>query len=248
MEEYSILIVDDEMENINLLKIYINTYYKSIKQLYTATSPEEAINSYLEYQQDILLLDVELENSLSCFSILEALPNITAEIIFVTSHEKYAIEAINTVQTTGYLLKPVKPLVLVAVIDKAINNLKKKKTVDRSIQKINNQKKTTLIAISSSSKIEIIHIKDIIYLEADGRYTIFYLTNNNIKIASKNLGEYEKQFNGNFFRVHHRYIVNLSMVSSINKTAGNYCELINGKTLPIAKRRQDELHKFLNIK
>ncbi len=38
------------------------------------------------------------------------------------------------------------------------------------------------------------------------------------------------------------------MVTNINKSQGNFCELNNGKSIPIAKRRQEQLYKFLNLK
>ncbi|MFT6191171.1 MAG: two-component system LytT family response regulator, partial [Polaribacter sp.] len=33
-----------------------------------------------------------------------------------------------------------------------------------------------------------------------------------------------------------------------SKTDGYYCELNNGEALPVAKRRQEELRKFLKLK
>ena len=105
------------------------------------------------------------------------------------------------------------------------------------------------MAIPTSTSIEFIETNDIMYLEADGKYTVFYLENNSSKMVSKNIGEYEKHLPKDlFFRIHHKYIVNLNKIKVINKSDGNYCQLKDGKSLSIAKRRQDELRKFLNLK
>jgi two-component system LytT family response regulator len=38
------------------------------------------------------------------------------------------------------------------------------------------------------------------------------------------------------------------MVRNINISAGNYCEMMNDKMLPIAKRRKEKLQRFLKLK
>lgn len=244
MSNYSVLILDDEIENINLLKIYLKKYCKSIDKIDTATNVEDATNSYLEHKQDILLLDIELGGTTTSFAMLDAIPDVKAEVVFITSHKEYAIQAINSIKTAAYLVKPVKPADLVIAIEKCIKNIVAKDLVQ--LPKTNNE---NLIAIPSINKVEIIKIENILYLEAKGRYTILYLKDGSPKMASKNLGEYEKQLeNHPFFRIHNSYIVNLTTIVAINKAEGNYCELITGKFLPIAKRRQVELHKLLKIK
>ncbi len=248
MQNYSVLIVDDEIANSNLLKLYIKKHCKYVETLYSAQDIDSAIEQYLEHYPDILILDIELENNTNSFQILEQIPNTNAEVIFVTSHKNYAIQAINAVKPAAYLVKPIKPTDLIVAMDKVIKNIEEKLN-SQAIHVANQEQYAEFVAIPSSNKIDIIHPEDIVYIEADGRYTIFHLTNGNHKIASRNLGEYEKQLDPQqFFRIHHGYIVNLNMVININKSAGNYCELLNGKALPIAKRRQEKLHRFLRIK
>ena len=91
--------------------------------------------------------------------------------------------------------------------------------------------------------------EDIIYFKSESRYTNFYLNNGKRLMATKNIGDYEKILDTSvFFRIHNRYIINLRHVQNINKAAGNYCEMSNGDLLPIAKRRQDQLLRFLGLK
>jgi two-component system LytT family response regulator len=107
-----------------------------------------------------------------------------------------------------------------------------------------------MLGIASIDKIEVVNIDAIVYIQADGRYTHFHLLDGSKKTASKNLGEYEKILPiEDFVRVHHSYIVNMSYVKSIQKTDGYFVQLFKSDTLiPIAKRKQDTINKFLRLK
>lgn len=110
------------------------------------------------------------------------------------------------------------------------------------------KQKTTIIAVSSSDHIALIVPDHILYLEADGNYTTFHLCNGTTIISSRNLGNYEKQLDSSvFFRIHSKYIVNIRRVKSICTSSGIYCEIENGKKLPVAKRRKVDLYRFLNL-
>ena len=77
----------------------------------------------------------------------------------------------------------------------------------------------------------------------------FFLKMEKTIVSSKNLGGYEKILkNKSFFRIHHRYLVNLEKVIKIDKAGGNYCILGKEKSLPVAKRKQELLIRYLKIK
>ena len=64
--------------------------------------------------------------------------------------------------------------------------------------------------------------------------------------SSKTLGQYEKTLDPiYFYRIHNTFIVNLLHLDNINKKAGNYCEMSNGDSLPISRRRYEALMKRL---
>lgn len=247
---YKVLIVENEIENINLLKIYINKYCKTIHEVYAVTNPKEAIDSYLEHQQNILLLDIELDDNIKSFSIVESILKMSKsvpEIIFITSHTDYAIQVINDLEITAYLIKPLKPEDLVIAIAKAVKKIDAKHAIkDVEIGLVKSE--SNIIAIPSLDKIDLINFNSIVYLEADGKYTVFHLKDGTKKVASFNLGKYEKELNPTiFFRIHNSFIVNSNMISKISKSDGN-CEFHNNVVLPIAKRRRDDLRSFLKLK
>lgn len=149
-------------------------------------------------------------------------------------------------------MKPIVPAELVQAVNKALKNIENKKVL-KTAKALNGGTLTTtenIIAISSIEKIDLIQVNDIVYCQADGKYTNFFLKNGSEYTSSRNIGEYEHLLLQHhfFFRVHHKYIVNIKAISSINKKGGFYCELKNGKTIPIAKRRQEAFNKYLRLK
>jgi len=114
-------------------------------------------------------------------------------------------------------------------------------------EKINTECKD-FICVSSADKIDIIKVKNIVFCKSDGRYTTFFTSDGKKIVASKNLGEYEKELNSkNFFRIHKSYIVNVNFVVKINKKDGILCELLNGISLPVSSRKQTLLYEFLGL-
>jgi hypothetical protein len=45
-----------------------------------------------------------------------------------------------------------------------------------------------------------------------------------------------------------KYLINLKYIININNADGSNCELIGNLTLPVAKRRKEDLVSFLNIR
>lgn len=239
-------IVEDNNMNVELLKELLAKHFPNISIIGEATNSEQFIGLLLENMADIIFLDIELEEKKTSLDILKEFENIHAEVIITSSSKEYALKAMNEHGITSYLLKPLDILSL-------------HKTILKLIKKIDNKQKSKLtvtpenisgevVAISSLTSIEIVNINDILYLEADGKYTKFHLEDGITKIVSKNIGSYELLLPKNiFFRIHHKYILNINKTNSVFRTDGHYCVLKNGKNLPIAKRRIDELRKFLNI-
>ena len=88
------------------------------------------------------------------------------------------------------------------------------------------------------------------FLEDLPCYTEFYLQDRKRKIiSSRPIGEYETiPPQDRFYRIHNSFLINLGALININKKAGNYCELTNGVSLPISKRRFEGLIKLMHLK
>ena len=110
--------------------------------------------------------------------------------------------------------------------------------------KINNA-----ILVSSLREVLFIKKSEIMFMSANGRYTMIHLQNSKKHIASKSIGEYEKLLiEDNFFRIHHSHVININFLSKILKRDGYIVELTDGTQLNISRRKQEDLTLFLNSK
>jgi two-component system LytT family response regulator len=243
-ETIKTLIVEDDHLNVALLTALLKKYCPEIEVIAVAKNADKFIDLYFDKRPSLILLDIHLGEEKDSLEILSDLNEINAEIIIISADESHAVRAINQYRVAGYVTKPIGVFQLKRVIATAVRNIRLKKAAINSIAWLSEK----LIAISTSKSIEFLMIRDILYLEADGKYTNFHQLNGEIKTVSKNIGEYEKMLPTQvFFRIHHKFIVNLQKVQNINKSEGNYYHLINGISLSIAKRRHESLRKFLNI-
>ncbi len=239
-------IVEDDVLNLELLKFLINKCNPNISIIGEAKNIDEFIGLMLKNEADVLFLDVELEDEKSSLDILNDFKNIKPEIIITSSSEDYALQAINEFNIFSYLIKPLNIIKINKVLTKLENQLEQKS--------YNNQSKDNvlaegIIAIPDFKSIELLDIYEIFYLEAAGKYTVFYLSDGSTRTVSKNIGHYEQLLPEKvFFRIHHKYLININETKTIFKSDGHYCVLKNGNSLPIAKRRIDGLRNYIHLK
>lgn len=253
MKTLGAVIIDDEASNVELLEHYLKKYCAHVSILGTANSSDEAIELINEKKPQLLFLDIHLGEN-TAFDILDAIDYTKHKVIFVTGFNEYAIKAFKY-NAIDYILKPIKIEELVAAVSKSVVDIEKDMFTSQIqlqlFSKTLNDKNHILdfIAISSTEEIDIVKLENILYLESEGRYTTFYKKDATKVLATKNMGEYESILpSKDFFRIHNTYMVNLNYIVKIGKTDGNFCEMVNGKTLPISRRRNEELIKLLNIR
>ena len=198
-------------------------------------------------------LDILLDRDNS-FHLLENLEKTSFHIIFTTAYDEFAIKAFRY-NATDYLLKPIVIDELVKAVDRVEEQIHKKEFVHREqIKRLSESilKKQPLnyLTVSGMDRVDFIQPEDIIYLKSAGRYTEFYLQDKKRKIiSSRPIGEYETILpQDRFYRIHNSFLINLGALININKKAGNYCELTNGVSLPISRRRFEGLIKLMRLK
>ena len=173
------------------------------------------------------------------------------KLIYVSSDKVDAYQSYLN-NAVDFLLKPISSNMLIVSLYKIIKLIDmeliyQKDTIGK-IKSINTlHHNFEYVAIASVDKIELLKTNEIIFCKADGKYTEFYAAENVKMVSSRNLGEYTASFDNNFFRIHHSYVVNIRHLLKIIKKDGLYCELSNGHILPVAKRRQEEFIKFINL-
>lgn len=242
------LIIEDEVNNAELLKHFVSKYCPEIEIIGTCVNKAEALEAIPRLNPQLLFLDIVLEDD-TAFDILKEIDFSEMHIIFITAFDEYALKAFRY-NATDYLLKPLQIDELLKAVERTLKREANREFLGKNtVENIAQEYKkadTRLVTISNIDKVSFIKNEEISYYKSSGRYTEFYLKDQRKLLASKSLGEYERELNKTlFFRIHKSFIVNLNAVRQINKKAGNYCELEDGTSLPISRRRLDGLLQFL---
>src|SRR5690606_23087731 len=121
MLNISAVIIDDEGNNIENLQSIINQWCTDISIVGIAKSAEDGINVIMNTKPDLVFLDIQMPDR-SGFEVLKAFPKLNFEVIFVTAHDQYGIQAIKF-SALDYILKPINVSELQFAIEKARSKL-----------------------------------------------------------------------------------------------------------------------------
>ena len=214
------VIVEDEEMARKVLKSLLAQYCPDVMVCAEAddiTSGQEMIEAF---RPDLVFLDIEMPGG-SGFKLLNNIKDIDFEVVFITAYEQFAIKAIRH-DALDYLLKPVDPKELVAAVDK-VKDAKYKKTLkkqyDNLLKNIDpEQLVVKKISISTSDKIHLIEVDDIIRCESDNYYTIIYFKDGTSLLVSKTLKEMEQKLEEyDFVRTHKSHLVNMRCIMNFIK-------------------------------
>lgn len=210
----------------------------------TSNNIDEFVTNCSKEIYDLLLINSTEDKDL----LLDFLSNsklIVSKIIILSLEKNHIFNFIKH-NIFDFISFPVTSNELLISVNRGIN-----KTINEYNyfqHRLSEEKFQKFVPINSTKKIELIKLENILYFEADGRYTMIYLTNGVSKIASKNLGEYQKLLDPSLFcRIHHKFIINMDNLVNIIKSDGYYCEMTNNKNIPVSKRKLEDLNAVLNI-
>ena len=237
------LILDDDKRICNLIKSLLDKYFsKTFLQIDMVFNTKEAIRNINETNYNIFLFDIHLGKETS-FDIFNFIDKNNAKVIFITGHEKYAINAIK-VDAVDYILKPIQTQEFKSAVEKAI--LKIQQEQKESNANHFSKKQESSLMLKALESIRLVKLNDVVYLEASGPYSDVYLENNEKITVTKHLKDFENKLAGTgFFRVHNSFIINTLKMIGISKKDGLTVEMANQKSIVISSRRKDEFINFI---
>lgn len=239
MKLLTTVIVDDEEDSVNLLRIQLQKYCPQIGEVFSFNSPLKALQEIELLKPDLVFLDIEMPE-LNGFQFLEKLMPLTFSVVFITAYNEFAIKAFRF-SALDYLVKPIYVEDLMEAVKKAVNVGKPSEGQLDLLQRQMQLERVNKIAVSSLSGIVFINLDDILYVEASSNYSILVLLDGEKVIVSKTLKDVQEILeNRHFFRIHRQYIINLNRVKYFNK---NDCLLTmeNNKQLQVARIQKDKL-------
>lgn len=224
------IIVDDEPKMIALLEDAINTILPQITISGQYTNWKDAIKGINDLKPDILFMDISMPEK-SGFDILNLLPEVDTEIIFVTAHSEFAIDAFEYA-AAGYILKPINEEKLANTVNRVLKKIKQKKEIHEQVNAIDK------IGIPDGDSIVYYKITDILYIETINRYTKIVTADKEV-VSSYSLGMYRKTLpEDTFISAHRSFIININQVSKLN--VDNFIVMSNNKEIPLSKNHKSE--------
>lgn len=251
MTPINAIIISEEKDTITILKNFEEENFMIMKIIGDASCAMDAVSIIKLKKPDVVFLDIILKDDVF-FEMLEQLEFSIPKLVLISANENYAVKAFKH-NAIDFILKPIDFNAIIIAAYKVIR--RKEMELSYQNQKINNinilnsiSQPNDYVAVSSLDKIELIPMSEIIFCQADGKYTNFFILNGKKIMSSRNLGEYSTILDNNyFFRIHHSYIINIRQIAKISKKEGYFCELSNGTILPVAKRRQEDFNKFIKL-
>lgn len=252
---YKAIIVEDEILLAEQLLNIITSSCPEIAVSGVASTAGNAEKMILALKPDLIFLDVELPD-MNAFSMLEQMKAHTFDLIFTTAHDHYAIRAFDH-NTIHYISKPVTKDNITKAVEKFMLRRKEhqKPDIDEILRIMRNlDQNDKKIRLPSMNGFAMVHVNQIVRLEAEGRYTKVFRKGNAAdpalskpELISINIKEFEEKLNGhNFFRAHHSHLVNLDYVKSYVKGKGGILKMETGEEVPVARNKKEELLKRLN--
>jgi two-component system LytT family response regulator len=244
------IIVEDEPRDQEVLFKALRNYCTGVDIVATAGSVAEAEKIIKERPADLLFLDIELPDG-RAFDLLGKIQNVPIKIIFTTAHPEYAVRAFRF-SAVDYLLKPINFMELKNAVDKVKEGIMlevEKNKIEFLLEgSYKGRDEFSKIAVSERKGVKFISFANIVFIEADGNYTNFFLTGNTQLLSSRNLKEYEEMLTDHcFIRVSRSHVVNLNHVTEYRSCG----ELVTDMNQEIAVGRQYKdnfLAKITNCK
>ena len=241
------LIVDDEERARRVLSKLLENYCREVEVVSLCSNVPDAVQKVQELNPDAIFLDIEMPNY-SGFELIEQLGDFTCDVVFVTAHNQYALQAFE-VSAIDYLLKPVS----IEKLEKAVKRLRDNhqnslirerfKVLQENLE--SSAPKRMLIPVIGRN--EYVRHDSISHINADGSYCELFLQDEKRVVVSKKLKFFENQLKDNsiFFRCHRSHIVNIDRVKEFQK--GACCVVMeNGSVISVSRDKKSELLGILN--
>ncbi|HSY77214.1 MAG TPA: LytTR family transcriptional regulator DNA-binding domain-containing protein [Bacteroidia bacterium] len=244
-----VILIDDEPLARSILAEYLQNY-TDISVVQECGDGFEGVKAIAQHQPDLIFLDVQMPK-INGFEMLELLDSPPA-VIFTTAFDDYAMKAFEA-HAVDYLLKPFSK----ERFDKAMKKWKEhyekpgsKEAVQSLIESASQQPdQHNRVVVKTGSKIRIIPMHEIQYLEADDDYVKIH-TEDGSHLKKKTMSYFEEVLDKTqFVRVHRSYIIQIQQVTRIEpyEKEGHLAILKSGAKIPISKTGYPKLKSILGI-
>jgi two-component system, LytTR family, response regulator len=237
------ILVDDEPDGIRTLQKMLELHCPQVDVQSTCPNADIAKQKILQISPDVVFLDIQMPGK-SGLDLLTELSSKHFEVIFVTAHNEYMLQALQF-SAADYLLKPVDEDRLVEAVQRVKNRLEAGKREEHTSAMLHNLSKAgnpaeMRLCLPTMKGFTILKLEDIIYCEAERSYTIFHLEGNKTLTVSKPLLEYDQILQDtSFLRIHKSFLINLLHVKEYQRGEGGLVIMSNNAEIEVSRRKKD---------
>lgn len=241
------IIIDDDLFIHHQLRDKLSELCEDVDVAGCAENALEGLALIKMCKPDLVFLDIQMPEA-SGFDLLNQFEQPDFSVVFVTSYNEYAIQALRY-SALDYLLKPVKGDELVSAVARFKSRRDTsylKVQIDNLMHNLSKNGTEFRVVVPSRNGDISMDIDDIIWCQGDSNYTHFHLKNSQKITVSKTLKEYDELLSDkDFVRVHKSYLVNLKHVAGISRD--DKLQLPGPIELEVAKRRVREVRERLRL-
>ncbi|MBJ6110353.1 response regulator transcription factor [Hymenobacter sp. BT523] len=202
--------------------------------------------SYLQTHPpvDILLLDIEMPE-LTGLALVQLLPEPHPEIILVSTHADFAIEAFE-LHVTDYLVKPVDFARFRRAVDVAVRRRRAALAHEAAAALPVAARKDALedwseLFVKVNNRLVKLNFDEVLYIEAMSMYSVLVMANHKYIVHATLKQLAERLPFAHFQRVHRSYIVNTRLIDSIEDNM----LVVGPYEVPLAKSYQEVLFRSI---
>ncbi|HVU58897.1 MAG TPA: response regulator [Puia sp.] len=237
------ILIDDEPDGIRTLKRMLEWNCPEVDIAATCMDVDTGREKLADLSPDVVFMDIRMPGK-NGLEMLTELPERNFEVIFVTAHNEYMLQALQF-SAVDYLMKPVDEDRLVEAVDRVSKRLKQEKNPEQTEALIHNIHKFNKplemrLCLPTQRGFTIVKLEEVMYCEAKRSYTVFHFTNNKSLLISKPLFDYDRLLSNIFLRVHKSFLINMLHVKEYVRGEGGVIVMSNGAEIEVSRRKKEQ--------
>ena len=245
-----VVLIDDEPLARSLVREYLQGY-PDMEIMQECSDGFEGVKAIQQHNPDLIFLDIQMPK-INGFEMLELIDE-PPSVIFTTAFDEYALKAFEA-HAVDYLLKPFSKERFDKAIQKWLEHYKEKQVTAKSTQALveaaaQQPEQSQRVVIKTGSKIRIIPVNEIHYLEADDDYVRIHTADGSF-LKKKTMAYFEQVLDPNLFvRVHRSYILQLPQITRIESPDNEHhlAVLKSGAKVPLSRSGYPKLKAVLGV-
>lgn len=243
-----VILIDDEPLARGIVKEYLQAH-PQLQIVAECGDGFEGVKAIQQWQPDLIFLDIQMPkiNGFEMLELIEQPPS----VIFTTAFDEYAIRAFEA-HAVDYLLKPFNQERFDRALTKwAESPRMQQETETRDLLETAAQSpvQNNRIVVKNGSKIKIIPVHDVFYLEAADDYVKIH-TAEGYFLKNKTMAYFEQLLDGHqFVRAHRSYIINIQQITRIDpyEKDSHVAVLRTGAKIPVSRGGYGKLKQVLGL-